>query len=331
MLEPGTIVDAIRQSRLRDSRPLSVYWVWTSTDRDDVARELMRLRGALPIVPWVLRTHGFIDPNSVMKDVSDVLDSARHEIQELTEIARKQQGIDLVLIGRRELSLIDTSSPIVLPEWFPVRPGKTETVLIEDLTWSATVALSDRASRLDDLRRILYNIDRALLDRLEQSRRSDHNLTASLWDLALSSGTKGGFDEEMRRIRNTLRAIRNPTGYRPSTSKNPTIVGRLWAHANKTAPDSLPKTAKALTTALNMTEVGDDASLVAVLNRPTNPINEARVRWSFALIMTLRSACQLVTAAAHEDIYPPFPFVLLRSTSLDLRRFLDTAVAKLRQ
>ena len=75
----------------------------------------------------------------------------------------------------------------------------------------------------------------------------------------------------------------------------------------------------------------DDASLAAVLNRPSSPIGEARVRWAFALIVTLRSACQLVTAAAHDDSYPRFPTALLRSTSLDLRRFLDAAVAKLRQ
>ncbi len=331
MLEPGTIVDAIRRSRLQDTQPLSVFWVWIATGRDDVVRELVRLRGALPIVPLKLSTQGFVNPDSVMKDVRDVLDSARRQIQELKEVAREQQGIDLVLISRRELRLADTSSPIVLPEWFPVSSAQTATVRIEDLTWSATVALSDRASGLDDLRRILYEVDRALLARLEQSRQSDHRLTGSFWDLALSIGATGGVGEEMERIRNTLNSIRNPTGYRPSTSKNPTVVGRLWAHANRTAPDRLQKTANALTKALDIGQVyDDDASLVAVLNRPSNPIGDARVRWSFALIATLRSACQLVTAAAHDDSYPEFPTVLLRSTSLDIRRFLDAAVAKLR-
>ena len=232
--------------------------MWISIGRDDVARELKRLRGALPIVPWVLRTHGFVDPNSVMGDVRDVLDSARDEIRELSETARQQQGIDLVLIGRRELSLIDTSSPIALPDWFPVKPAQTVTVYIEDLTWSARVALSDKAAELDDLRRVLYQVDHALLVRLEQSRQSDHRLTGSFWDLALSIGAAGGIGEEMERIRNTLNSIRNPTGYRPSTSRNPTVVGRLWAHANRTAPDRLQKTASALTKALDMGQVDDD-------------------------------------------------------------------------
>ena len=70
----------------------------------------------------------------------------------------------------------------------------------------------------------------------------------------------------------------------------------------------------------------DSASLIGVLNRPSSPIEDIGTRWSFHLIVTLRSACQLVSAAAHADEYPLFPDVLLRVTSLDLRRFLDDAI-----
>ena len=330
VLEPSTIVDEIRGSRLRDSRPLSVFWVWVATGRHEVARELERLRGTLAIVPHVPRTVGFVDPNSVMNDVSVVLDRAKDDIQALNEVARERQGIDLVVVSRKELKLADTSSPIVLPEWFPVKPGQTATVRIEDLTWSAAVALSDAASGLDDLRRILYEVDKALLVRLQASRRSDHRRTRSFWDLVLSGHTEGrGIEEEFERIGKTLEAIRNPTGYRPSASKNPTVVGRLWAEANRTAPDGLTKIARALAQALDEADLGDDESLVAVLNRPSNRIDDAGVRWSLGLIVTLRIACQLATAAAHADDYPQFSAVLLRSMSENLRRFLDKAAAKL--
>ena len=316
---------------------MSVFWVWVSTGRDDIAWDLTQLRGTLALVPHVLRTGGFVDPNSVMNDVSDVLDRARDDIQALIEVARERQGIDLVVVSRKELSLADTSSPLVLPEWFPVRPGQTATVRIEDLTWTAAVALSDGASGLDDLRRILYEVDKELLVRLRATRRRDRRRTQSLWDLALLEPTAGGgvgeefIDQELERIGRTLEAIRNPTGYRPSASKNPTVVGRLWAHANQTAPDGLLKMAKALAKALDVGEIGDDESLVAVLNRPSNRIDDAGVRWSLGLIVTLRIACQLATAAAHADDYPRFSAVLLRSTSENLRRFLDSAAARLRR
>ena len=198
------------------------------------------------------------------------------------------------------------------------------------------MALSDEASGLDDLRRILYEVDKALLGRLQAVRRRDRRSTQSFWDLALGRTAVGGIDEkfiddELERTGLTLETVRNPTGYRPSVSKNPTVVGRLWAHANKTAPDGLMKMAKALAKALEVGDIGDDDSLVAVLNRPSNRIDDAGVRWSLSLIVTLRIACQLATAAAHADDYPRFSAVLLRSTSQNLRRFLDSAAANLRR
>ena len=313
---------------------MNVFWVRVSTGRDDIARDLKRRRGRLALAPHVLRKGGFADPNSLMNDVSDVLDRARDDIRALSDVARERQGVDLVVVSRKELSLADTSSPLVLPEWFPIKPGQTAAVRIEDLTWSATVALSDEASGLDDLRRILYDVDRALLARLRAVRGSDRRRTQSFCDLVLRRTAGGGTDEkfiddELERIALTLETIQNPTSYRPSASKSPTVVGRLWSHANKTAPDGLLRMAKALAKALDVGDIGTDDSLVAVLNRPANRIDDAGVRWSLGLIVTLRSACQLATAAAHADDYPRFSAVLLRSTSENLRRFLDRAAAKL--
>ena len=330
MVTPDTVVEAIRESRAQAPQALSVLWVTIPTGRDDFAQDLKRLRGNLALVPHVLRTGGFVDPNAVMNDVSTVLDRARRDVQALNEAARDRRGIDLVIVSRTALSLADTSSPIELPDWFPVKAGQTVTVRIDDLTWSASVVLSDEAAELDDLRRILCDVDRALLNRLQESQRLGRP-TQSLWDqMGLESTAGGDIDEELGKIGKTLKGIKNPTGYRPSVSKNPTVVGRLWAHANRTAPDRLPRAAKALAAALGTVDVPEDSSLAAVLNRPSRRI-DANVRWCLALIVTLRTACQFATAAAHADDYPRFSAVLLRATSRNLRQFLDRAAAHLRQ
>ena len=337
MLDPETVIEEIRGRSLpaEEGQPLRVFWVRASRDRNGFAQHLRRLRGELPIVPWVLRAGGFRDPNAVMKDVGDVLDSARNDIGAVDEAARESHGIDLVLISRSDLQLADTSSPILLPEWFPVSPGQMPPVRIDDLTWSARVPLSNQAAALDDLRRILHDIDRALVVRLRASREADRRRTQALWDRIrpiVAKGETGKFAEWVEDIKKNLNAVSNPTHYRPSTSKNPTVVGVLWALANRTAPDRLPQTARALTTALNIEHVDEDAvSFAAVLNRPSNPIDDARVRWTFSVIVTLRSACQLVTAAAHADSYPRFGAELLRSTSLDMCVFLDRVTVKLQE
>ena len=337
MLDPGVIVQAIGESRRRDPRPLSVFWVWVGAgrdefagQRDELARNLQGEGATLAIVPHVLRTVRFVDPNSVMQDVADILRRVRDDIQKLGDVARENKGVDLVVVSRTQLRLADTSSPIVLPDWFPVGAEQTATVRIEDLTWTASVALSDQAAGLDDLRRLLHEVDEALLFRLRASRQRDHRKTQSILDLVFAEAVaKGTVDEELARIGATLNEVRNPTSYRPSAAWNPTVVGRLWAQVNRTSPDKLPRTAKALAQALGAGSVGDHMSLAAVLQRPSDRIGDASAQWCLALIVTLRIACQLATAAAHADDYPQFPAILLRATSNDLCRFLDNAVAKL--
>ena len=328
MLTPKIVADNLRS---RPREPLRVFWVRVPGDRDGFKRDLTRLRGQAPFVPWVLRRAVLQNPNSVMSDVSGILNDAREEIEAVRDAAAKEGGVDLVLLGRTDLKLADTSSPILLPDWFPVAPGQTPPVRIEDLTWSARVPLSDPTLALDDLRRILHDVDHALTNRLQASRKIDHRRTNSLWDHIGRKDEKIG--DALGRMKADLHKVSNPTAYRPSVAHGrSTMVGLLWAHANSKAPDAVQKTARALADGLRIEDDDidrDDASLVAVLNRPSSRM-DARVQWVFCLIVTVRGACQLVTAAAHADEYPLFGAQLLQSTSLDLRSFLDDAVAKLR-
>lgn len=328
MLTPKIVADNLRS---RPREPLRVFWVWVRDDRDDFKRKLTQLRDRSPVVPWVMRRAVLQNPNSVMSDVGEILNDAREEIEAVRDAAAKEGGVDLVLLGRADLKLADTSSPILLPDWFPVAPGQTPPVRIKDLTWSARVPLSDPALALDDLRRMLHDVDHALTNRLQASRKIDHRLTNALWDHIGGKGER--IDDALRHMKAHLHKVSNPTAYRPSVAHGrSTMVALLWAHANRTAPDAVLKTAKALADGLRIKDddvARDDASLMAVLNRPSNRM-DARVEWAFCLIVTVRGACQLVTAAVHADEYPAFGAQLLQSTSLDLRSFLDDAAAKLR-
>ena len=177
MLDPKTVVENLRS---RPPEPLRVFWVRVPRDRDDFKWVVMQLRDQSPIVPWVLRSRALQNPNSVMSDVFEILNDARNDIQAVQDAATTAGGVDLVLLGRTDLMLADTSSPILLPDWFPVAAGYTPTVRIEDLTWSARLSLADPTLALDDLRRILHDLDHALTNRLQVSLETDHRLTSSL-------------------------------------------------------------------------------------------------------------------------------------------------------
>ena len=330
-MNPETLVEEVRRrwQRAPNVPELSVFWFTLSGDRDEFASGLRRARSEWPLVPVILRTPGlFRDSNAVMNDVTSVLDEARSEILSMVDCISRCGGVGLVVLSRRELRLAVTSSPLRLPEWFPVMAGKEVTARIDDLTWSVHVRLSDEAAAVNDLQRILHELDKVVTTRIQEALKSDHRRVQALRDRICRQG-ESDFRLILEGIDKTLESITNPIDFRPSTSRSPTMVGRLWFEANRNSPDELPKVAKALSRALgtdpNMLP-SDMTTLTAVMNRPTNPIDDPGTRWSFHLIVTLRSACQLVTAAAHADQYPTLPEVLLRATSLDLRRFLDEAV-----
>lgn len=332
-MNPEQLVEEVRRrwERARSVPELSAFWVTLSEDRDEFANELRRARGMLPLVPVVLREPGlFRDPNAVMNDLNFILndDDTKRDITKMGSSAGQCNRIGLVVISRSELRLIVTSSPLRLPAWFPVTPGKEVTAEVSDLTWSVHVGLSDGVVAGSDLRRILFDVDRAVLARVQETLETDHRLVQALWD-RIRRKDENDIARVLRGIDEILGEVRKPTDFRPSTSKSPTTVGRLWFEVNRNSPDKLPRVAEALAQALRADQFclsSEMMTLMSVLNRPTNPIPDPGIRWSFHLIVTVRSACQLVTAGAHADQYPMFPDVLLRATSLDLRRFLNEAV-----
>lgn len=334
-MNPVQVMEEIRRRRESEGERsgLIVYWVTLSSDRDNFAGHLRLARGSWPLVTSILRSPGvFRDSNSVMNDVATVLQDAKSDIAGLADSIRQKDGVDVVILSRTELRLAITSSPILLPDWFPVMSGQTVTARIEDLTWSVRVPMSDNVVALNELQRILHDLDVAIVVRLQESRQADHRRVQALWD-NIRRPSDDRVSGVLGSIREALQGVANPSHFRPSTTRNPTIVGRLWHVANATSPDLLPRKAKALADALCAEDFDLDhsaTSLLGVLNRPTNLISDIRELWSFQLIITLRSACQLVTAAAHADEYPMFPDVLLRTTSLNIRRFLDDAIQILR-
>ena len=331
MMTPEQVVEEIRRRRERAHGvvALSVYWVALTGDRDQFRSELQQVRGESSIVPWILREPGrFHDPNAVMNDVTFILSNLQQEILEIAEYTRRRGGVDVVVLARNELRLAVTSSPVQLPDWFPVMSDRTVTARIDDLTWFVNVAMSDEVVALGELQRILYELDMLMVTRIRNILEKDHNHVQALWSrirVKEEERPRAGLDG----IRKSLGEIRHSSDFRPSTARSPTMVGRLWSQVNRSSPEELPGLSKVLARALQVDDLDitdGRASLEGVLNRPSNQIGDTSARWCFHLLVTLRSACQFVTAAAHADEYPLFPDALLRSVSLDLRQFLDGAI-----
>ena len=336
MVKPHHVFEGIRRRRAGSGEhddPVRFYWVTITPeddggDRNRFRRLLRESAGGYPLLPVVLRVAGFEDPNAVMNDLAAVLETCRNDLQapDVREHSVSHGFVDFVLISRREFALAETSSPLHLPDWFPISAGHEVTARIEDLTWSAGVALSAPEAHIGEIKRLLCELDRKLLRRLRDVGAGDHRLVRGILDRFQQDPAESvSLEDFLSGAQAALDDVKNPRDYRPS-SRSGTVVGRLWSLTARTHPDGLGKVAGSLAQALQVgvQEIeGHEESIVAVLGRPTNPIRDAGKRWAFDIIVTVRAACQLVTAAAHADAYSRYPVRLVGSLSRELQRSLD--------
>ena len=338
MLTPDNVLEEIKRRHKRSDDPIKFYWVDVSTeagggDRQQFVRLLHERAGSHPLRAVILRTPGFMDANSVMNDLADVLEGCKRDL--LDDDMRRRIGrrgyLDVALIARRPLRLAVTSSPLVLPAWFPVRAGQEVTARIDDLTWTTRIPLSAPEAGVDELRRLLYELEHALLGRLRLVAEADpdRRLQMAFLDrIRAKSETGLGVGELFEVAGRDLQSVRNPRDYRPR-STGPTVISRLWRATIERPSAALCKLAESLAKALQVApeSIGGHAeSLVAVLGRPTSPIRDPAVRWAFDIVLSVGAACQLATAAAHADAYAPYPVRLVGSLSRDLQRALDDFV-----
>ncbi|MYB36350.1 MAG: hypothetical protein F4Y26_02950 [Gammaproteobacteria bacterium] len=329
LLTPQEVAAEIR--RRSDAGALRIFWVDVGGQgRDAFAADLLASAdGDRLLVPWRLGIPNlFTDSNTVMEDVGEVLEAARDNLE---EGAAAVAGVDLVLLAKRGLELVDASSPIELPTWFPVigARGQTVTTTVEELTWDVVARLDEGRLDVTDISRLLYELDRALLDRLREALATPRKVQSIAGHLFKDTS----IPEELEKVDAALARVSSGR-YRPSARPGfPSLVARIWRHVNETSPEALVKVAKALAQALEP-DIGSDEtatmSMMTLLNRTSNPLRDEGTKWCFNLMITTRSACQLLTAAAHPAEYPVFPVALQRTMSRDLRRSLDRVVAVLR-
>ena len=228
--------------------PFMLYWVAVNGDRDRIAREIVGARRRAPIVPWVLRSAGFDEPNAVGIDATRLLERARSEVLAVSQSARMTGAVSVVILSRRELGMSVSASPMLLPQWFPVDGGLTVTARIRDLTWVVRVPISDRSSSVSEMQRLLFELDGTILERAKRHAMDDQQFPRGLFDLI---GAQGSTMDVLLSFEQAHARTLNPSAFRPST-RGGTLVGVIWGHVNATSPDRLHRTAKAMNRALQI-------------------------------------------------------------------------------
>jgi hypothetical protein len=320
----------IRHRCAASGNPVSIYWIAVSGSRTTFADEVnAQLRG-FPAAAIVVRGARFENPNCVFDDFVKLIRDEREAIERELCGSEHNEACGIVLVGRSELRLTQASSPVPLPEWFPVAGGMTVTSRIEDVSWTTEGPLDTELARIDSLCQLLFELDGVLLEVLTAGQ-SDRRSMQSLFDRIRREGES--LTDFFDRAHLARRDVRNPTAYRPSVRDRQTILARLWFLVQSEKPDGLLASAKALQRALGVPPDLNGSwheTLVAVLSRPANRDPDEGARFVRNVLLTLAASAQLITAAAHADVYRAYPIPLVRATSHDLRSGLTDAVRVLR-
>ena len=329
LVTPHRLADAVLRRLEKSACRVNAYWIGVSEDRNEYAATLTGELRDEPVVVVIVREARFTNPNALLADFIELVERNQDLCEERLDPSDPKYAF--VLLSRSELGMPHISSPVVLPPWFPIDGGTSVSMVIEDLTWRADAPFGAAEVKVGELCEDLLELEQTLLTRISEVRAQDHDRRKTMSFLDLVRREKGEKLEGILQAASQHRAsITTPSAFRPSLRDARSLIARLWGVAQESQPERLTAPSKALAAALDLPEEFDrdwHESLASVLRRPSAGEGAVRLRFARNILLTVGTACQLITAAAHSDAYEHYPVSLLQSFSYDIRRSLVDAEA----
>lgn len=327
MLEASEVISFLEDAARTAKSPISAFWIPTSHGRDDLEVRLRQHRFDVPVIPIVIRKAIFADSNAVLSELVGLMDENREQILAgVKSNAGDRASCILALLAKSELRVAQLGSPVTLPEWFPIRPGHTFDIIIQDVTWQAREGLNSRAISHSEICSALMDLEGALINRLACVVERDHNQAGRLLELFRSADANfSDYKAALQSARVAYAKLANPTAFRPSLRQQHFIVERLSAIGLATPPAKVDSVAKALVDALGIPSdvLLQHESILSVLCRPQPTEAGAHRRLARCLLASVLGAYQLLTASAHADSYSSYPVLTLKALSYDIRQSLQ--------
>jgi hypothetical protein len=326
MFSPVRVIELIRLLDNNSKEKIRVVWVNVSGSRAEFAAEMNANIESDAIVPIIVREAIFLSPNAVLSDVNRLFDQNRAVI--LASLNGKHLGcISIVVLAKADFTLPQISSPITLPDWFPVSPRTEVFLRIFDLDSESEIDLVNAPeARVDEVSSQLVQFEQALVRRFSRLLSEGRTLDQFLNVInSVSSTGKDNFasaTDACREFERHVASIADARAYRPSLRTGSSLCGRLIRLVLKSSPDQLAALAKSVADGLHIGEFDlVKPPLFAVLLRPTAVMTIATRNVHSALLASY-AAYQFLTAAAHAGEYPQYSLALVRATSRDLREAL---------
>lgn len=322
------ILQLVRAVPWSSNSCIRMFWVrYAEGSRDEIAAQLWTWVDKEAVVPMVLRTASFKDANAVLADAMELFEANRVRIEPLA--ADAPELMTFLILSKEEFRLVNASSPIELPDWFPVLPASSTFFSVNDLGQSAEIKpLNFPEARMDHIGEMLFQLESAICDKLTEIYASDAGRIALCVD-ALQPNTPKCVDaqDSLQLFSAHLAAAAgDPRAYRPNaaaTSKF--LAARILKLVLGHSPKQLAATAEELSRNLHGSgAIALKPTFFAVMWRPANKMSVEATNWH-AILVAFFQTYQLMNAHAHAGEFPAYAVALQYANSLNLRQFLRDA------
>lgn len=308
----------------RGSTRIRLFWLrHANGSRDELAAQLSAEIDGEAILPLVLRVVGFKDANAVLSDVLALFEANRPLLESLSHHCYER--LTVLVLSKEDFRLVNASSPITLPDWFPICPASDTYFSVIDLGQAAEVKpLNCIEVRLDHVAQLLFELEETLIQKLHEVYEADPARVGRFVDALQPAGEKGrDAQTSLDVFKAHISSVGDARAYRPNAAdKSKFLAARMLKLVLSNSPKQVSTAAEELGKSL----VGSDAielkpTFFAVMWRPANKTPIGTTNWH-AILVAFFQAYQLMNANAHAGDFPSYAVALQYSTSLNLRQFL---------
>lgn len=324
---PQQVVQLVRAVPWSSNSCIRLFWLrHAEGSRDALALQLSAWIDREALVPLVLRTGSFKDANAVLSDTMALFEDNRQPIEALA--AKDPERLTFLILSKEDFRLVNASSPIKLPDWFPLRPATETYFSVTDLGQAAEVKpLNFPEARMDHVAELLFALEEAITSKLWEVYDTDPARISRFVDALQPGAPKGGdAKESLELFSSHLAAAGDPRAYRPNAAEKSKF---LAARILKLLLGSTPKQVAAVAEDLGRNLNGSGActlkpTFFAVMWRPANKTTLEATNWH-GILVAFFQAYQLMNAYAHAGEFPAYAVTLQYANSLNLRQFLRDA------
>jgi len=328
MLNPQVISDYLKKLHQSRNSGVAAYWLEEAASRSELASQLSSHLAGLAILTAAVPKGSFNDPNGIIDDLAKMISdqSGWFETHNRQAIIQEQK-FSLVLISKTPLGVPQISSPVTLPDWFPLWPSRLLTVNIQSITDLVDISVGSPDIPMVLINASLHSLEVALCARFSLVFHRAPQVSNKL--CARFGGSKGPADL-MRMIAQSeeeRRKNKSTNDFRPGGSAvSAYLVSHMFRQWWECSHSGLHGLAVDIANALDIhssSEVEAQYSLASLLTRTAKPkLSETPYGVTFAsnALVSLSHAIQFTNAAHHAGEYPNFPAVLTVSYAQDLAR-----------